>query len=278
MMSRKILVTGATGFIGKNLVEKLLEKNFKVKILVRNPNSLPQAFKTDPKLTIIYGDLQNKRALEEAVKGVDVIFHLAATLQVFEKNGEPYRTNIIGLKNLLSVCEKNNHPLRFIFASSIDVEKRQSDYSESKLKGEILTKERFTKHSGKEYIIVRIGNVYTKTSGMIDGIKQMVGKNNWKSSILYHTLGGKHLYLIEINDLLAKLVSLIDDKITVNKTISLSSEEITIQSLVERLYNQKLINRLPDKIIMDSLILKIWQLMGKIFKRADFLIYLSLEK
>lgn len=276
---KKILVTGANGYIGRHLVKRLLKEDCQLVALVRDLGKMPAWLLGNEKLQVIEGDLQNQKTLEKALEGVDVVFHLAAALRMFEKNGELYQTNIGGLKNLLSACKAANRPMRFIFASSIDVEKRQSDYSQAKLQGEEIIKEFCRKNPKISYIIARIGNVWGgQKGGMVGGIKELINQNNWRSSILYHALGNKHLYLIEIKSLVNKLVGFVESEIHKNRTHLLVDEEITVKNLVDRLAKQKLIKPSPKKLPFSVLILKVWQTLSRVLKRGDLLVYLSLGK
>lgn len=278
-MKKRILITGANGYIGSYLLERLLPADFQLIALVRNLNKMPGWLLGREKLKIIEGDLNNKTALKKATEKVDIVFHLAAALRMFEKNRELHQTNIVGLKNLLSVCKKANRKIRFIFASSIDVEKKENDYARSKLEGERIVKEFCLQTPKLEYVIVRIGNVYGgKEGGMVKGITEIMNRNNWQSSILYHRLGDKFLYLIEMGNLADKLTTLAKDQKAKSKTITLVDEALTIRQLASRLKKQKLISRYPGKTPFDIIFLKIWRLLGKILRRGDLLVYLSAEK
>ena len=112
-----ILVTGATGFIGSHLVDELLKKKEKVRILIRKLNK-DEKLKQHG-LEICSGSLENIDSLTEATKDVKTVYHLAAML------GGPdvtyrqlYNTNVIGTENLIKACEKNKIK-RFVLISSV---------------------------------------------------------------------------------------------------------------------------------------------------------------
>jgi len=71
-----ILVTGANGFVGNNLVKELLNQGYKVRCFVRKRNE----FFDNLNVEIVYGDIRNKNDVENAVKGVEKVVHLAAVL------------------------------------------------------------------------------------------------------------------------------------------------------------------------------------------------------
>ena len=57
--SKSVLVTGASGFIGKHLIEKLLEREFNVKAVVRNPDQISKEFGKKSAITFYKGDMRN---------------------------------------------------------------------------------------------------------------------------------------------------------------------------------------------------------------------------
>ena len=106
-----ILVTGATGRIGRHLVESLLKENEKVRVLIRDKMT---EFEN---VEVFYGDLKDKASLEKAVKGVDTIFHLAALVDYTADDDEMYKVNVIGTNNLLEAFKGN----KFIYLSTTAV-------------------------------------------------------------------------------------------------------------------------------------------------------------
>lgn len=109
----KILITGGTGFIGSHLVEKLLNKRHKIKVLVRkkpsygvnfqNKEGRKALFKSNAE--ICYGDLLDKKSLEKAVSGIDIVYHLGAIARPMKISSEKYFLfNRDGTKNLLDAC------------------------------------------------------------------------------------------------------------------------------------------------------------------------------
>ena len=73
----KVLVTGATGFVGQNLVDYLLEQGLEVRALVRNPK---KASELPKKVELIEGDVTNLQSVIDASKEVDSVFHLAGVV------------------------------------------------------------------------------------------------------------------------------------------------------------------------------------------------------
>tara|TARA_Y100000022_G_scaffold197195_1_gene205303 strand:- start:2905 stop:3900 length:996 start_codon:yes stop_codon:yes gene_type:complete len=106
----KVLVTGADGFIGSHLVEKLVDEKYDVKAFVLyNPqNSLGWLENTPEKLKnnldIVFGDIRDAHGVYQAVKGCDAVIHLAALISIPYSYVSPdsyVETNILGTMNIL---------------------------------------------------------------------------------------------------------------------------------------------------------------------------------
>ena len=103
----KILVTGASGFIGSHLCETLLSKGYKVKAFVRYTSKQNIGWLKDinkKNLEIVFGDIVDFDSVKNAVEGCDYIFNLAASISVpySFKNPQTFiDTNIIGGLNIL---------------------------------------------------------------------------------------------------------------------------------------------------------------------------------
>src|SRR5574341_1528499 len=98
---KKVLVTGATGFIGRHLVKELVRWGYKVRVLTRN-------IKQNQEIEVINGDITSPASLKDACSDVDYVFHLAAltNLDRLAKNQMAMfrRINVEGTKNILDAC------------------------------------------------------------------------------------------------------------------------------------------------------------------------------
>ncbi len=113
-------LTGATGFIGNRLAERLSAEGHSVRCLVRSPDKF-RILSHLPGLSPVLGDLDNTPALEEGVRGCDTVFHLAAYAKPWSKDKSlPRRVNVTGTENLLMAALKGG-VRRFVFTSSAAV-------------------------------------------------------------------------------------------------------------------------------------------------------------
>ena len=115
-MNDKALVTGASGFIGRALTRRLIETGREVRCLARRSSEIRGASELGAE--IVYGDLSEPVSLEEAVRGVNEIYHLAGALRSpFPR--QLYKVNSEGTANLAAAVNKANPGLeRFVYVSS----------------------------------------------------------------------------------------------------------------------------------------------------------------
>jgi len=118
----KCLVTGGNGFLGRYIVEMLLERGDEVISLGRSPQ--PELHCLG--VTIMQGDICDKAFLLKACKGVDVVFHTAAMAEMWGKWEDFYAINVTGTVNIIDACRKNNVE-RLIYTSSPSVVFGQDD-------------------------------------------------------------------------------------------------------------------------------------------------------
>ncbi len=112
----RALVTGGTGFIGSHLVESLLERGFHVRCLVRKTSDLK--WLRDLPIDLVHGDCIDKDSLGGAVKGVDLVFHVAGVTKAIREKTY-FEINAFGTENLIHAClEHNTHLEGFIYVSS----------------------------------------------------------------------------------------------------------------------------------------------------------------
>ncbi|MCD6115539.1 SDR family NAD(P)-dependent oxidoreductase [bacterium] len=112
-----VLVTGANGFIGSHLVEKLVAQKIRVKCLVRKTSDLKWLNGLD--VDLVYGDITSIDSLEAAVKDVDTVFHIAGKTKAKTEESF-YIINSTGTLNLLKAVIRSNPRInRFIFISSM---------------------------------------------------------------------------------------------------------------------------------------------------------------
>lgn len=188
MNPTNLLITGGCGFIGANFTEYLLGKGgYRIRILdnlstgrkeyidqFRNSTNPKNPINPTNSVELITGDVRNRQEVEEAVRGVDAVVHLAAHTSVVDSLKHPkenFEINAIGTLNLLEACRKYVVD-RFVYASSNAVVGEQpppidewkvpapiSPYGASKLAGEALCSAYYGSY-GIKAVSLRFANVY----------------------------------------------------------------------------------------------------------------------
>jgi nucleoside-diphosphate-sugar epimerase len=159
----KVLVTGASGFLGHAVCAELRERGHDVEALVRRPRSEPAGTRA------VVCDLTDGDALARVLGQAqpDSVIHLAAEIASQRDAGRIHEVNVEGTRRLLAACAAAGEP-RFVFASTVVTgDARGAELSEdsdlpvetaygrSKQEGEALVRE-----SGLPHVIVRPSHVY----------------------------------------------------------------------------------------------------------------------
>ncbi len=206
---KNALVIGGTGFIGSHLAEQLINKGYKVAVLVRhNSNTI---FLQSLGLELRLGDFLDKDSLVRALKGIDIVF-CAANIKPSGKSREDYekelfRVHVEGTKNLLAAC-KACGTRRIIYFSSVAAmgyEKGISLYDDSfkenpidaygraKLEAEIILKAASSNKEADITILRPPGGFGERGLGALTkiiffvqkGLVPVIGRGSNKQSIAY---------------------------------------------------------------------------------------------
>ncbi|UAK30405.1 NAD-dependent epimerase/dehydratase family protein [Nocardia asteroides] len=114
----KVLVTGASGFLGGALVRRLVrDGEHDVSILVRRTSNLNDLGADVDKVQLVYGDLTDPASLEQATRGVDIVFHSAARVDERGTRQQFWNENVRATERLLEAARRGG-TARFVFISS----------------------------------------------------------------------------------------------------------------------------------------------------------------
>ncbi len=159
----RVLVTGATGFVGSHLAEELLRQRHDVRLLVREPQKLK--WFDQQSFDIVQGDITNDESITAAVQGVDAVVHCAGVTKTARPE-EFFQVNDAATRSLAAKCERAEVQ-RFVHCSTQAVcgpsgsehrttESEQelpiTNYGKSKLAGEIAVREECKR---VEWVILR---------------------------------------------------------------------------------------------------------------------------
>ncbi|SIT15279.1 Nucleoside-diphosphate-sugar epimerase [Roseivivax lentus] len=184
-----IAITGATGYIGKHLLPRLLDRGYRVRVLVM-PGTETDLVRRD-EVEVVTGGLEDTDALAALVKDARVVLHMAARLAGTCSVPDLRRTNVQGTHDLLRACDGSETLERVVFSSSVAVYQNQfnekewpiheshalrvdgghdlADYGMSKIAGENLVRH-YAKRGSYEHAILRFALVYGIGDPLFDPI------------------------------------------------------------------------------------------------------------
>lgn len=109
-------ITGASGFIGGKIAERLLAEGRRVRVLARRPLPHLEAIGAE----VIPGDLDNRKALRRGCQGAETVFHVAGRVGVWGPRREFFDVNVGGTRNIINACREAGVP-RLVYTSSPSV-------------------------------------------------------------------------------------------------------------------------------------------------------------
>lgn len=266
----KILVTGADGFIGSHLVEVLLAKGHEVKAFTfYNSFNSWGWLDTLPKekldcIEVFAGDIRDPCGVNEAVKGVDVVFHLAALIGIpfsYLSPNSYVETNINGTLNILQACKEHGVNKVVVTSTSevygtakyVPIDEKhplqaQSPYSATKIGADAIA-DSFYRSFNIPVIIARPFNTYgprqsaraiipTIITQLLNGCKEIkLGSLDPTRDLNY------------VQDICEGFIALAKGDVAVGKVVNIGSgQEISIGKLGEMII--KLINK--DAVIVSE--------------------------
>jgi dihydroflavonol-4-reductase len=121
----KVLVTGASGFVGSAVARRLVESGFSVRALVRGTS--PRVHLAGLDLEFFEGDIRDRKSVERAVAGMRYIFHVAADYRLWARDpSEIFASNVEGTRNLMEEAMRAGVE-RVVYTSSVATIALRSD-------------------------------------------------------------------------------------------------------------------------------------------------------
>ena len=185
------LITGATGFVGSHIAQRLKTHGDEVIALVRKTSDT--GFLTGIGVKLAYGDINDIASIKRAMSGVDIVYHSAALADEWISPQVARRVNVEGTKNLLD-CALEAKVKRFVFISSLAVlgmrdhhgtgadapyHKTGDSYIDTKIDSEQLVMDYYNKY-GLPVTVVRPGFVFgPRDNKLIPRIYDRISKNEF---------------------------------------------------------------------------------------------------
>jgi len=178
---KRILVTGGSGYVGRNLIRQLLNRYDELQIfsLSRSEGMISQLLMEcqSDRLKIIMADIRDCEAMRHYLRDIDTVIHLGALKRVDlceAECREAVETNVIGTVNLLDNFQGNT----FILMSTDKAVEPANCYGATKMIAERLIMEKARKNPGDRYMIIRSGNIIGSTGSVMDIWKHQIKERN----------------------------------------------------------------------------------------------------
>jgi uncharacterized protein YbjT (DUF2867 family) len=251
-----ILVTGATGFIGRALVRHLSEAGLQVRVLLRSSPTSPRLPRGVP-VEVAVASLNDERAIRAALRGVDQIYHLA-TSGTEGRRGNLMRTDIEGTR-ILAQAAASAEIERLIFLSHIGAD-RASAFPIQKSKG--IAEEHIRK-SGVPYTIIRSSVVFGPEDRFTNNLARLVRAVPFIFPI--PSDGRTLIQPLWVEDLVTCMLWALQNPDMVNQTYEIGGgETFTLRQVIEKLMSvtrtRRLLVQLPTPwmrallVMLDSFI------------------------
>jgi NADH dehydrogenase len=222
-----ILVTGATGFIGRVLVRQLNETGQQVRVLLRPSMRSPRLPKGVP-VEVAVVSLTDARGLRAALRGVDQIYHLASAATQ-GREGSLFTTDIEGTRTLAQVAA-DAEVERFVFLSHLGAD-RASAFPVHKSKG---IAEEYIRKSGVPHTIIRSSIVFGPEDGFTTALAEIL---RFAPGFLPIPGDGRTLLQpLWVEDLVTCLIWALQNPDMVNQTYEIGGGEyFTLRQIIENI-------------------------------------------
>lgn len=186
-MARTVAVTGATGFVGGHLVQRLGAEGWTVRVLARRLPVHPHFVGTP--IEAVIGALDDEQSLRELLDGVDAVVHAAGLIKA-RRRAEFFATNAAGVARVATIAAEQPSPPRFVLISSLAArEPTLSSYAASKRAGEM----RLADIGGLSWTIIRPPAVYGPGDretlaffrAVAKGVAPLLGSDQTRLSLLH---------------------------------------------------------------------------------------------
>lgn len=210
-----ILITGATGYIGRHLVSRLVAQGERPRCLVRNIKRASSILPAGT-LEFVQGDTTSPASLGTAVQGVDTIVHTAfITADLKQSAGNRYQeTNVQGTANLIEAAKKAGVK-RIIVISGLGT---KPDKPGSYMQGRYLA-EKMVKESGLDWTIIQPSVLFGKDAPFIKGLTDLI-----RTAPVVPLIGGGKIMFqpIYVEDVVTVIIKVLQEpERTKNKTYTI---------------------------------------------------------
>jgi UDP-glucose 4-epimerase len=227
--SEKVVVFGASGFLGSHVADTLSAAGYHVRLFDRSPSPY---LKSNQEM--IVGDIMDLDQVIAAAKGTSIVYNFAAIADIDEAHNNPIPTATINVMGNMHVLEAARiaGARRFIFASSIYVYSESgSFYRASKQAAERFT-ETYHERYGLDYNILRYGSLYGRRADKRNGIYRMLHEAVENHSITYKGSGEAMREYIHVEDAARMSVQVLAPEFANRHLILTGQEKLRIKDVM----------------------------------------------
>ncbi|MDO8661109.1 MAG: NAD-dependent epimerase/dehydratase family protein [Candidatus Woesearchaeota archaeon] len=243
-----ILITGATGFIGKYLVRQLLNKKEEVVCFVRATEN--GSFLKQLGAKIIYGDITSKNSVEQAFEffpNISEIIHLAALIKSTDPK-EYQQMNVVGTKNVVEVAQEHNIKKIMFLSTDFVIYPGSNPYRDTKLEAENILKA-----SSLNYTVLRPTPVYgVGDDKNFDSVFALVKKYPIIPAITCV------MQPVHVEDVVSAIIKCLRSPKTVRREYNLPGGSVVsfaqiLKLIAKHMRKRRLISTLPNWILLPAL-------------------------
>jgi NADH dehydrogenase len=211
-----ILVTGGTGFVGKVLINNLIENGYSVRTLIRPSPQSPELPRGVP-VEVAVSSLSDVRGLRAAMVGIDTVYHLAGA-EWRGARADLMKTDVQGTQAVVEAA-RDAGVKRIFFVSHLGAD-RASAYPAFKAKA---ISEEFIRRSGVDYTILRSAILYGKNDRFTNGLARLL--HTFPLFFFIPSDGEVLLQPLWVEDLVTCLTWSLEDTTTINQTLEIGGPE-----------------------------------------------------
>ncbi|MDP2928882.1 MAG: NAD-dependent epimerase/dehydratase family protein [Candidatus Omnitrophota bacterium] len=237
----KNLVTGATGFVGSYIAERLVKEGEEVVALVRKTSNIK--FLSSIGVKFAYGDINDLESVKKAMSGMEIVYHSAALADEWISAKEARRVNVEGTRNLLDAAREAKVK-RFVFISSLAVlgmrdhhgtpadapyHKTGDSYIDTKIDSEQLVMDYYKKYD-LPVTVVRPGFVFgPRDNKLIPRLSDRLGKGQF----MFVGTGRNKINAVYVENLTDAIISAARNQKAIGQKYNVTNDSgMTLEDLV----------------------------------------------